>query len=59
MLLRRIGLSLGQLVNVPMTNFTRAKQTLQEHNVQTTHQQAMEDAAAFMGQMESGHLPIP
>ena len=41
-----------------MTNFTRAKRTLQEHNVQTTHQRAMEDAAAFMGQMESGHLSV-
>ena len=41
-----------------MTNFTRAKQTLQEHDLQASHRQAMEDSATFMGQMESGHLSV-
>ena len=41
-----------------MTNFTSAKKTLQEHNTQKTHRVAMEDAVAFLGQMESGHLSI-
>ena len=41
-----------------MTNFARAKKTLQEHNTQKTHRVAMEDAVAFLGQIESGHLSI-
>ena len=48
-------LSLGQLVTTPMTCFTRAKKTLQEHNVQATHRVAMKDSAAYIGQMENGH----
>ena len=50
--------SLGQLVNVPLTNFTRAKQTLIDHSVQRTHRRAMQDATAFLGHMERGHLSI-
>ena len=50
--------SLGQLVNTPMNNFTRAKKTLQDHSTQKIHRIAMEDATAFLGQMESGHLSI-
>ena len=48
----------GQLVKTPLTNFTRAKQTLKEHNSQTYHRSAVEDTAVFMGQMESGHLTV-
>ncbi|XP_062505053.1 52 kDa repressor of the inhibitor of the protein kinase-like [Corticium candelabrum] len=51
-------LSLGQLVTTPMTCFTRAKQTLQENNVQATHRVAMEDSAAYIGQMEDGHSSV-
>ena len=51
-------LSLGQLVTTPMTCFTRAKQTLQEHNVQATHRVALEDSAAYIGQMEDGHSSV-
>ena len=51
-------LYLGQLVTTPMTCFTRAKQTLQEHNVQATHRVAMEDSAAYIGQMEDGHSSV-
>ena len=40
-----------------MTNFTRAKKTLQEHSAQKTHWLAAEDAVAFVGHM-SGHLTI-
>ena len=50
--------SLGQLVTTPMTCFTCAKQTLQEHYVQTTHKLAMEDSAAYIGQMEDGHSSV-
>ena len=41
-----------------MTCFTRAKTTLQEHNLQLTHKMVMDDFMAFMGQMECGHLSI-
>ena len=41
-----------------MTCFTRAKTTLQEHDLQLTHKMAMDDSMAFMGQMECGHLSI-
>ena len=51
-------LSLGQLVITPMTGFTRAKRTLQEHNVQATHRVAMEDSAAYIGQMEDEHSSV-
>ena len=50
--------SLGQLVTTPMTCFTRAKQTLQEHYVQAAHRVAMEDSAAYIGQMEDGHSSV-
>ena len=51
---------LAQLFTQPMTNtcFTRAKTTLQEHNLQLTHGMAMDDSMAFKGQMECGHLSI-
>ena len=49
---------LAQLFTQPMTCFTRAKTTLQEHNLQLTHKMAMDDSMAFMGQMECGHLSI-
>ncbi len=45
-LFANVRLSLGQLVTTPMTCFTRAKQTLQDQNVQATHKVAMEDSAA-------------
>ena len=48
---------LAQLTQ-PMTCFTRAKTTLQEHNLQLPHKMAMDDSMAFMGQMECGHLSI-
>ena len=51
-------LSLGQLVNSPMVNFTRAKQTLQEHSTQRFHQLSVEDTAVFTGQMERGYVSI-
>ena len=38
--------SLGQLVNAPLSNFTRVKQTLIDHSMQRTQRTAMEDAAA-------------
>ncbi len=41
-----------------MTSFTRAKTTLQEHNLQLTHKMAMDDSMEFMGQVECGHLSI-
>ena len=41
-----------------MTCFTRAKTTLQKHNLQLTHKMAMDDSMAFVGQMECGHLSI-
>ena len=51
-------LSLGQLVNSPMVNFTRAKQTLREHSTQRFHQLSVEDTAVFTGQMERGYVSI-
>ena len=41
-----------------MTCFTRAKTTLQDHNLQLTHKMAMDDSMVFMGQMECGRLSI-
>ena len=41
-----------------MTCFTRAKTTLQDHNLQLTHKMAMDDIMVFMGQMECGRLFI-
>ena len=41
-----------------MTCFTRAKTTLQEHNIQLTHKMAMEETMGLMGQMECGHLSL-
>lgn len=41
-----------------MANVTRAKQTSQDHGMQKTHRIAMEDAVAFVDQMEGGILSI-
>ena len=49
---------LAQLFTQPMTCFTRAKTTHQEHNLQLTHKMIMDGSMAFMGQMECGHLSI-
>ena len=52
---RSIG-SQGQLVTTPMTNFTRAKVTLQEHtcSCQVVHKAAMGDSVEFVSRMEKG-----
>ena len=50
--------ALGQLVNSPMTNFTRAKKTLDEHQLQETHVVATESMTAFMRQTEKGELSV-
>ena len=50
--------TLGQLVNSPKTNFTRAKKTLDEHQLQETHVVATESMAAFMRQTEKGELSV-
>ena len=50
--------ALGQLVNSPMTNFTRAKKTLDEHHLQETHVVATESMAAFMRQTGKGELSV-
>lgn len=47
-------LSLGQLVTSPMVNFTRAKVTLSEHDKQSSHRMACQDAMEFLSQMENG-----
>ena len=47
-------LSLGQLVTSPMVNFTRAKVTLSEHDKQSSHRMACQDALEFLSQMENG-----
>ena len=51
-------LSLGQLVTIAMTNFTRAKVTLQEHSKQSSHKMASMDAIDFMSRMEKEHLSV-
>ena len=48
----------AQLFTQPMTCSTRAKTTLQKHNLQLTHKMAMDDSMAVMGQMECSHLSI-
>lgn len=50
--------SLGQLVTSPMTNFTRAKKTLQEHDNQSCHRIASLDLVEFMNRMEKGALNV-
>ena len=47
-------MNLGQLVTSPMTNFTRAKVTLQEHEKQVSHKMASEDTVAFISRVERG-----
>ena len=47
-------MNLGQLVTSPMTNFTRAKVTLQEHDKQVSHKMASEDTVAFISRMDRG-----
>ena len=49
-------LTLGQLVTTPMTNFTRGKTTLQEHNEQFTHKEACKAVVDFLARMEKGAL---
>ena len=49
---------LAQQFSQPMTSFTQAKTTLQEHNLQLTHKKAMDDSMVFMGQIECDHLSI-
>ena len=51
-------LHLGQLVTSPMSNFTRAKVTLLEHDKQLSHRMASEDAVDFVGRMEKGNLSV-
>ena len=51
--------SLRQLVNVPLPNFTRAKQTLIDHSMQRTHRRAMEDAAAFLVHGKRAFIDLP
>ena len=47
-------LNLGQLVTSPMTNFTRAKVTLSEHDKQASHKMASEDAVDFINCVDKG-----
>ena len=49
---------LGELVNSPLTNLTRAKQTLREHSEQAHHRAALEDMAVFLGQQERGAVTV-
>ena len=51
-------LNLGQLVTSPMTNFTRAKVTLLEHDKQSSHRMASQDAVEFISQMEKGRASV-
>ena len=53
-LFARHSLPLGQLVSTPMTNFTRAKATLQEHSNQSTHKVASLAVVDFINYMEKG-----
>lgn len=50
--------SLGQLITLPMTNFTRAKATLLEHSNQLCHKIASLDVTEFMNRMEKGALNV-
>ena len=50
---------LGQLVTGPMTNFTRASVTLQEHGKQSSHKVASMDTIEFVNRMETGRLSMP
>ena len=54
----RCSVSLGQLVTCPMSNFTRAKVTLQEHSKQSSHKMASMDAIDFINRMEKGNLSV-
>ena len=51
-------LNLGQLVTSPMTNFTRAKVTLIEHDKQSSHKMANQDTIEFISQMEKGRASV-
>ena len=51
-------LSLGQLVTSAMTNFTRAKLTLQEHSKQNAHLMASMDVVDFKDRMKRGGLSV-
>ena len=48
----------GQLVMNPMTNLTRAKQTLQVHASQQSHLTSMKDTNAFLEMIENTHLSV-
>ena len=49
---------LDQVVTLPMTNFTRAKVTLQEHSNQLCHKIASLDITEFVNRMEKGALSV-
>ena len=48
----------SQLVMNPMTNLTRAKQTLQVHASQQSHLTSMKDTNAFLEMIENTHLSV-
>ena len=50
--------SLGQLVTSAMTNFTRAKLSLQEHSKQNVNLMASMDVVDFKDRMERGSLSV-
>ena len=50
---KAVFLNLGQLVTSPMTNFTRAKVTLSEHDKQASHKMASEDAVDFINRVDT------
>ena len=57
-LFARCSMPLGQLVTCPMSNFTRATVTLQEHSKQSSHKVASMDAIEFINRVESGRLSV-
>ena len=48
----------GQLCTTPMTNFTRAKQTLTEHSLQLSHNTSMSDTCQFVAMLQTGLLSV-
>ena len=50
--------ALGQLVACPISNFTCATVTLQEHSKQSSHKVASMDAIEFTNRKESGRLSV-
>ncbi len=57
-LFARSCMPLGQLITSPMTNFTHAKVTLQEHDQQRTHKAASMSVVDFVRYMEKGSLSV-